>query len=198
MRYLSMLLLSIVISSFVLGAAEGLCPKLRYVDNVEWLGAGDLGFDLGMPELNDEAGNLMESVAGENDSKIDKSLNATDENGVDDVGVVEETTAESGAFDEVDLTLVGDVTGNVDLALFRSGEVVFGTGSLTAGGVKNQVGASGSVAGDALLLKLVPLDGSRLYVLDLDIEEGSIRGSYEAIDSNGQLLSGKADNTFFA
>lgn len=199
MRYLSMLLLSIVISSFVLGAAEGLCPRLRYVDNVEWLGAGDLGFDLGMPEPNDdEAEDLNAAEPGKNDSKIDKSLNATGEDVVDDAGAVEETATESGALDELDLTLVGDVTGNVDLALFRSGDVVFGTGSLTAGGLKSQVGASGSVAGDALLLHLVTLDGSRLYVLNLDIEEGAIRGSYEAIGSDDQLLSGRADSTFFA
>jgi hypothetical protein len=199
MRYLSLLLLSIVISSFVLGAAEGLCPRLRYVDTVEWLGADDLGFDLGMPELNDdEAEDLNVAEPGKNDSKIDDSLNATGEDVVDDAGVVEETATESGALDEVDLTLVGDVTGNVDLALFRSGDVVFGTGSLTAGGVKSQVGASGSATGDKLLLHLVPLDGSRLYVLNLNIEEGAIRGSYEAIGSDGQLLSGRADNTFFA
>ncbi len=199
MRYLSLLLLSIVISSFVLGAAEGLCPRLRYVDTVEWLGADDLGFDLGMPELNDdEAEDLNAAEPGKNDSKIDDSLNATCEDVVDDAGVVEETATESGALDELDLTLVGDVTGNVDLALFRSGNVVFGTGSLTAGGVKSQVGASGSVVGDDLLLHLVPLDGSRLYVLDLEIEEGAIRGSYEAIGSDGQLLSGRADSTFFA
>jgi len=198
MRYLSLLLLSIVISSFVLGAAEGLCPRLRYVDTVEWLGADDLGFDLGMPELNDEAEDLNAAEPGKNDLKNDDSLNATGEDVVDDAGVVEETVTESGALDEVDLTLVGDVTGKIDLNLFRSGEVVFGTGCLTAGGVKSQVGASGSATGDELLLHLVPLDGSRLYVLDLDIEEGAIRGSYEAIGSEGQLLSGRADSTFFA
>jgi len=199
MRCLSLLLLSIVISSFVLGAAEGLCPRLRYVDTVEWLGADDLGFDLGMPELNDdEAEDLNAAEPGKNDSKNDDSPNATGEDVVDDAGVVEEMATESGALDEVDLTLVGDVTGNVDLALFRSGDVVFGTGSLTAGGVKSQVGASGSATGDKLLLHLVPLDGSRLYVLDLNIEEGAIRGSYEAIGSDGQLLSGRADSTFFA
>jgi hypothetical protein len=35
MRYLSMLLLSVVISTFVSGAAEGLCPRITYVDNTE-------------------------------------------------------------------------------------------------------------------------------------------------------------------
>jgi hypothetical protein len=192
MRYLSMLLLSIVTAFIILGAADGLCPRLSYVDNVEWLGSGDLGFDLDMPEVNDGATGLNTAEAEEDKLPIDDSLNEADEDDVE-----EEETAKLGALDQVDLTLFGDVTGNVDLNLFRSGDVVFGTGSLTARGVKNAVGASGSVAGDALLLKLVPLDGSRLYVLDLEIEEGSIRGSYQAIGSDGQSLSGTADSTFF-
>ena len=204
MRYQSILLLSIVISTFFLGAAEGLCPRLRYVDNVEWLGAGDLGFDLSMQdESAGAADDLNAAEAEEKDSKIDDSKSevsqkATGEDGVDDAGIFEETVDGSGALDQVDLTLFGDVTGNVDLNLFRSEEVIFGTGSLTARGVKSQVGAIGSFAGDAILLKLVPLDGSRLYVLDLEIREGSIRGSYESIGSDGQRLSGTADSSFFA
>ncbi len=197
MRYLSLILLSIVISSFILGASDGLCPKIR---DVEWLGAGDLGFDLGIPDPTAEGAKVLNNAAEaeEIDSKINDSLNVTGEDGVDDAGVVEETATESGVGDRVDLTLFGDVTGNIDLDLFRSGDVVFGAGSLTAGGVKSQVGASGSVAGDELLLKLVPLDGSRLYVLELVIEEGSIRGSYESIGFDGQHLSGTADSSFFA
>jgi hypothetical protein len=197
MRYLSMLLLSVMISSFVLGDAEGLCPRLTYVDNVEWLGASDLGFDLDVPDLNaDGAGSQKGAEAEVNDSEENDPLNAIDEGGVDQEGV-EDTAPESMALDEVDLTLLGNVTGNVDLHLFRSGDVIFGTGSLTAGGVKSEVGASGSVEGDGLLLHLVPLDGSRLYVLKLDIEEGAIRGSYEAIGPDGLLLSGRADSSFF-
>lgn len=198
MRYLSLLLLSILIASFVLGASEGLCPRLRCVDTVEWLGASDLGLDLNMPDLNADG---VESTNGNeaevNNSEGNDSLNSTNESGVGPEGV-EEMATESMSLDEVDLTLLGDVTGNVDLHLFRSEDVIFGTGSLTAGGVKTEVGASGSVEGDELLLHLVPLDGSRLYVLNLDIEDGAIRGSYEAIGPDGLQLSGKADSSFFA
>ena len=203
MKYLSMLLLSMMIASFVFGGAEGLCPRIRYVDNVEWLGGSDLGFDLSMPDGNDDAADeLNAAVAGENNSEINGSNNegsskATGEDGADDAGIFEETV-EAGASDEVHLTLFGDVTGNVDLNLFRSSDVVFGTGSLTARGAKSQVGAIGSVDGDGILLKLVPQDGSRLYVLDLEIGEGSVRGSYESIGSDGQRLSGTADSSFFA
>lgn len=195
MRYLSVLLLSVVISSFFLGAAEGLCPKI--VETIDYIDPTEIGFDLDVPALNaDGAGGQKGAGAGGNDSGEDDSLNATDEVGVDPE-VVEETVPESMALDEVDLTLLGDVTGNVDLTLFRSGDVIFGTGSLTAGGVKSEVGASGSVEGDGLLLHLVPLDGSCLYLLKLDIEEGAIRGSYEAVGPEGLLLSGRADSSFF-
>jgi hypothetical protein len=198
MRYLSMLLLIILAASFVLGASEGLCPRLRYTDTVEWLGASDLGFDLDMPDLNADGSEGLQGAEIEvNDSEGDNSLNATYGDGIDSEGI-EETTAESMSLDEVDLTIVGDVTGNIDLHLFRSEDVIFGTGSLTAGGVKTEVGASGSVEGDVLLLRLVPQDGSRLYVLNLDIEDEAIRGSYEAIGSDGLQLSGKADSSFFA
>jgi len=198
MRYLNILLLSMMISPFVLGAAEGLCPRLTYVDNVEWLGPSDLGFDLDTPDLNaDVPEGLKEAEAEENDSIEGDPLKATDEDGVELEGV-EEAAPESMALDEVDLTLLGDVAGNVDLHLYRYGDVIFGTGILTAGGVKNEVVASGSIEGDGLLLHLVPLDGSRLYVLILDIEEGAIRGSYEAVGSDGLLLSGRADSSFFS
>lgn len=198
MRYLSMLLFSMMISSFVLGAADGLCPRLTYVDTVEWLGPNDLGFDLDMPDLNSGGAEETEGAKiEENGSEETDLLSATDEDGVDPVGG-EEAATEPMALDEVDLTLVGDVTGNVDLHLFRSEDVIFGTGTLTAGGVKSEVGASGSVEGDGLLLHLVTVDGSRLYVLELDIETGAIRGSYEAIGSDGLQLSGKVDSSFFA
>ncbi len=199
MRYLSLLLLTILISSFVLGAAEGACSRTscsraRYVDTTEWLGADDLGFDLSMPDLNtDEAKDLMAVEPEENDSQ-----NSTDESGLDEVEIVDETEAESGVGERIDLALVGDVTGKVDIALFRSGDVVFGTGNLTAAGAKSQVGVSGSAFEDSLSLNLVPQDGSRIYVLDLDIKEGSIKGSYEAYNSDGQFLSGMADSTLFA
>jgi hypothetical protein len=201
MRYLSILLLSVMIPYFVLGGAEGLCPRI--VETVEWLGPSDLGFDLDVPDLNaNGSGGLKGAEVEENDSEEEDSQNATDEDGIDQEDVdqegVEEAAPESMDLEEVDLTLLGDVTGNVDLTLFRSGDVLFGTGSLTAGGVKSEVGASGSVEGDGLLLHLVPLDGSRLYLLMLDIEDGEIRGSYEAFGPEGLLLSGRADSSFFS
>ncbi|HII06121.1 MAG TPA: hypothetical protein HA349_02035 [Methanotrichaceae archaeon] len=201
MRYLSLLLLIMVISSFVLGAAEGACSRTScsrapFVDTVEWLGAGDLGMDLGTPDLNaNEPKDLMNAEPVENNSQ-----NETGEKAVDEVEIIEEIDTEttSGVGDRMDLILTGDVVGKIDLTIFRSGDVVFGTGNLTAEGAKSQVGASGSASGDQLVLNLVPLDESRLYVLDLDQAEGSIRGSYEAYNSDGRFFSGMADSTLFA
>ncbi len=199
MRYLSLLLLSVLISSFVLGDAEGLCPRLRYADNVEWLGAADLGFDLDMADPKASDAGSTASEPEENDSKTEDRQSSTYD-GVDETtaDVVGGAAIESGADNRVDLTLTGDVIGRVDLHLFRSGEVVFGTGSLTTGGVKSAVGVSGSIAGDDLILYMVPVDGSHLYVLELEIEEGSIQGGYQAMSSDGRNLSGTADSTFFA
>ncbi|MGC9515461.1 hypothetical protein [Methanocrinis sp.] len=196
-----MLLLSILIFSFVLGDSEGLCPRLRYADNVEWLGAGDLGFDLDVPEQN--ANEPVEPMASETEEESESKTDnhqSSNADGVDELepGIAEGARIESGTENRVDLTLTGDVTGRVDLVIFRSGEIVFGTGSLTTGGVKGAVGVSGSIADHDLVLHMVPVDGSRLYVLDLEIEEGSIRGRYEAIGSDGRQLSGTADSSFFA
>ena len=199
MRCLSLLLLTIVIFTFVPGAADGACSRTScsrasYVDTVEWLGVGDLGMDLDMPDQS--SNEAKDTTAAEPEENVSQSV--TDENGVEDVEVVEEDDAESGEGDQMDLILIGDVTGKVDLALFQSGDLVFGRGNLTAGGIKNEMGVTGSARDKALSLHLVPLDGSRLYVLDLEIEDGSIRGSYEAYGSDGLHLSGRADSTLFA
>lgn len=191
MRCLSLFLLVTVAAAVFSGASEGACPKLSYVDNVEWLGTGDLGMDMSMPVTAAPAAKGSETAVPEKNY----SQNATRDEAVEDLDLAEDEATESSNNDQINLILIGDVTGRVDLALFRSGEVVFGAGNITAGGTKTRVGASGSASGEALILKLVPEDGSRLYLLDLKGREGSIRGGYEALDSSGRLLTGRAESS---
>jgi hypothetical protein len=194
MRFLSLFLMAMVAAAVLSGACEGACPKLRYVDNVEWLGTGDLGMDMSMPVTSAPAAKASETgMAEDNDSQ-----NATRDETVEapeDLDPAEDEAAGSGGYDRIRLILVGDVTGRVDLTLFRSAEVVFGAGNLTAGGAKTRVGVSGSASQEALILRLVPEDGSRLYLLDLKEEKGSIRGGYEALDPSGRLLTGRAESS---
>jgi hypothetical protein len=188
-----------VAAALLPGAAEGLCPKLRYVDNVEWLGVGDFGMDLGMPEQK----RPEQKIAGTEEdgtANLEETgpMDGTDEN-VTDAGETEEEV-EGAALGEgrLDLVLTGGVTGRVDLSLIRSGDVVFGSGNLTIAGSKSGVGACGTASDEGLILKLVPQDGSRLYLLDLKGGLGSVRGSYEMMGSDGGLISGRVDRSPFS
>ncbi|MCR3883085.1 hypothetical protein P0O24_07715 [Methanotrichaceae archaeon M04Ac] len=199
MRWLSLLILAMVAAALLPGAAEGLCPKLRYVDNVEWLGVGDFGMDLGMPEQK----RPEQKIAGTEEdgtANLEETgpMDGTDEN-VTDAGETEEEV-EGAALGEgrLDLVLTGGVTGRVDLSLIRSGDVVFGSGNLTIAGSKSGVGACGTASDEGLILKLVPQDGSRLYLLDLKGGLGSVRGSYEMMGSDGGLISGRVDRSPFS
>lgn len=196
MRFLSLFLMAMVAAAVFSGACEGACPKLRYVDNVEWLGTGDLGMDMSMPVTAAPAAKAPETGgAVDNDSQNaarDEAVEAEE-----DLDPAEDEAAGSGGDDRIRLILVGDVTGRVDLTLFRSAEVVFGAGNLTVGGAKTRVGVCGSASQEALILRLVPEDGSRLYLLDLKEEKGSIRGGYEALDPSGRLLTGRAESTIY-
>lgn len=185
--------MAMVAAAVLSGACAGPCPKLRYVDNVEWLGTGDLGMDMSMPVTSAPAAKAPETgVAEDNDSQ-----NATRDEALKDLDPAEDEAAGSGGDDRIRLILVGDVTGRVDLTLFRSAEVVFGAGNLTAGGAKTRVGVCGSASQEALILRLVPEDGSRLYLLDLKEEKGSILGGYEALDPSGRLLTGRAESALY-
>ena len=185
--------MAMVAAAALSGGSEGACPKLRYVDNVEWLGTGDLGMDMSMPTTASPAAKVEETAVEEDND----SQNATLDEAEEDLDPVEDGAAGSGEDDRIRLILVGDITGRVDLALFRSAEVVFGAGNLTAGGAKTRVGVCGSASQEALFLRLVPEDGSRLYLLDLKEENGSLRGGFETLDLSGRLLTGRAESAFF-
>ena len=200
MRFLSLFLMAMVAAALFPGACEGACPKLRYVDNVEWLGTGDLGMDMSMP------GKTVPATGGAEmaDPAKNDSANSTREETVEagkaavNIDPFEERGTGSGAGDRIRLILAGDVTGRVDIGLFRAEDLLFGAGDLTAGGSKTRVGVFGSASQEALILKLVPEDGSRLYLLELKAKEGSIRGGYEAFDPSGRVLTGRAVSGFFA
>ncbi|MDF0591528.1 hypothetical protein P0O15_10185 [Methanotrichaceae archaeon Mx] len=195
-----LLLMAMVATAILSGAGEGGCPRPRYVDNVEWLGSGDLGMDMSMPGKTVPATGGVEMA----DPAKNDSANSTREETVEaekavvDIDPPEEDATGSGGGELIRLILAGDVMGRVEVDLLRAGEVVFGAGELTARGSKMRVGVSGSASEEALILKLVPEVGSRLYLLDLKTEAGSIRGGYEAFDSSGRVLTGRAERSFFA
>jgi len=76
------------------------------------------------------------------------------------------------------LTLVDGVMKYADLDLSQYGEEVFGYGTMTEGLTSKEITAAGSVAGSVLDLRLVPMGGSCMYRLDLDVDLGTVRGSY--------------------
>lgn len=200
MRFLSLFLMAMVAAALFPGAGEAACPRLRYVDNVEWLGSGDLGMDMSIPGKTLPAirGVEMADPAKNDSANSIREETVEAEKAVVDIDPPEEDAAGSGAVDRIRLILGGDVTGRVDIGLFRAGDLLFGAGDLTIGGSKTRVGIFGSASEDAMALKLVPEDGSRLYLLDLKAVAGSIRGGYEAFDSSGRVLTGRAESDFFA
>lgn len=188
MRRINLLFLTVVAAALVLGSAEGACSGTSCSGSFSgvWPGANYIGLNQDMPDPNNNrALEIMAVKPKDGDSK-----NGTVEEAGDLAEAGDETKAATIGGESMSFVLAGDLTGRFDLVLFRSGEVVFGTGNLTSGDVRREVGGSGSATDGALSLNLVPLDGSQLYLLDLETAEGSIRGSYEAIGSDGMILSG--------
>ncbi|MHC1593822.1 MAG: hypothetical protein ACXQT2_00710 [Methanotrichaceae archaeon] len=76
------------------------------------------------------------------------------------------------------LTLEDGVMRYADLGLSRYGEEVFGYGTMTEGLIGREITAAGSVADSVLDLRLVTMGGSCMYRLDLNVDAGTVRGSY--------------------
>jgi hypothetical protein len=78
-----------------------------------------------------------------------------------------------------------------DLALYQSGETVFGRGNLTSGNLTREVGVTGTLSHDRLALDLVTHEGD-LYKLGLQGSGQSISGEYIATNPEGEIWSGSA------
>ncbi|MHC1593820.1 MAG: hypothetical protein ACXQT2_00700 [Methanotrichaceae archaeon] len=96
------------------------------------------------------------------------------------------------------LSLCDSAGRQIDLDLARSGDVVFGRGNLTSDNGTSPIGASGTVLDGNLNLSLVPVGGSGLYRLTLDVGDTgdkSASGRYDACDDVGRVWSGTVDGS---
>lgn len=79
---------------------------------------------------------------------------------------------------------------SIDMALSQSGNVAFGSGSLTSGSTSLWATASGFVSGSYLRLDVVPSSGSGLYAIALDLSGRTPAGMYSIFSSGGATSSG--------
>jgi hypothetical protein len=202
MRLDVLLLSALVIVSLVApGIAEGACSR-KCSDGVEWLGMGDLGMDLDMPDpTSNHAQNTVNANAAEEEREeasdekepepapnvtggwhLELSVDASVQNGAFMIGSKTGTSADSP-------------TKSVDLVLAQSGETVTGRGNLTMENDVASVEASGSFLDGQLSLNLVPVEGSESYDLILMLVDGVLQGRYDAHDAEGGVWSGTAEGT---
>ena len=64
------------------------------------------------------------------------------------------------------------------LDLYQTGDAVFGSGDLAAGGVLTPVTVGGSVLGDQLALFVIPTGSQNMYRFSLTINPGTMDGEY--------------------
>jgi citrate lyase synthetase len=96
------------------------------------------------------------------------------------------------------LELADSITRSVNLTLFQSSDVIFGTGSMTSGNVIQEVAAYGSVAGSKLNLELISMSDINLFQLSLDLKMPSVSGSYKALSANNATWTGTATRSVSA
>lgn len=83
----------------------------------------------------------------------------------------------------MDLTLTDSASRSVSITLIQSGDVVFGRGSMTSGGVTQDVAATGSLSGGKLNLDMLSMNDVILFKAIMDISGKSLSGSYSAFSS---------------
>lgn len=79
---------------------------------------------------------------------------------------------------------------NIDLILFQSGSVVFGHGNVTSGNASLKATANGFLSGNVLRVSVVPMDGTELYSLSLDLSGLTPSRTYSIFRANVATLSG--------
>ncbi len=82
---------------------------------------------------------------------------------------------------------------DVALALFQSGNYVYGAGNMREGNSTLQVAASGSIQGETMDLDVISLGTINLYKLALDLSGDSAYGDYQAFSASGDVWKGSAE-----
>ena len=79
---------------------------------------------------------------------------------------------------------------NIDLILSQSGSLVFGRGKVTSGNVYQEATANGFISGNLLGINVVPVDGTELYSLALDLSGQTPARTYRIFSANAATSSG--------
>jgi len=82
------------------------------------------------------------------------------------------------------------------VTIFQSGNVIFGTGTVTQGETALEAAASGSVKGDQISLDIVTLESTTIYKATLTLSGESASGSYQAFSAAGGGWSGDANGSW--
>ncbi len=105
------------------------------------------------------------------------------------------TSSPSNIAGSLSLVLTDSTIRSVTIALTQSGDIVFGKGSMIAGGVTGDVAATGSVSGGKLDMDLLSMNDVFLYKLAIDISGKSLSGSYRAFGSSSAPWTGTITGT---
>jgi hypothetical protein len=82
---------------------------------------------------------------------------------------------------------------DVALALFQSGNYVYGAGNMRERNSTLQVAASGSVQGETMDLDIISLGTINLYKLTLDLSGDSASGDYQVFSASGDAWKGSVE-----
>lgn len=93
------------------------------------------------------------------------------------------------------LSLIEDLVKTAALSMMQSGEVLFGSGSISYNNSTQMVTASGTLEGNSLKVDLVTYEGDGIYRLNLTADSGILGGSYDAFAADGTAWSGAANGT---
>jgi hypothetical protein len=94
------------------------------------------------------------------------------------------------------LQLLGQNPAEARITLFQSGNVVFGTGSVTQGGTALEAASSGSVKGEQINLDITTLTSTTLYRATLTLSGESASGIYQAFSATGDAWTGDANGSW--
>jgi hypothetical protein len=82
---------------------------------------------------------------------------------------------------------------DVALALFQSGNYVYGAGNMREENSTHQLAASGSIQDETMDLDIITLGTINLYKLTLDLSGDSAVGDYQAFSASGDAWKGSAE-----
>jgi len=208
--------------SVTLGQGESLADKLMDASNDEGVYKNDLGLaptpqksrelqqnktelNWTMPSSLAGFGSSAKSSRDEAKTMTDEAASTTETTPLQETVPVADTAATTESELPPSQPSVASVGGSwsfelndsskrdVALALFQSGNYVYGAGNMREGNSTLQVAASGSVQGETMDLDVISLGTINLYKLALDLSGDSAYGDYQAFSASGDAWKGSAE-----